>query len=337
MANRVIVDYTKVVFDEGVNNMNDFLNKIKQFEQITNQHMTDIWRIKDLAFQPLQVSLDIQEYISGLFDILRPNQLLPITKIVSVFCYLQIESINLKHEIESKYFDPLIYFGENGSLFEDSRPADQTAGEKEIEMSRSLPVFAEFMETIKKISALTKNILLQMNGLFDSGYSVYKDSFKKINYCEIFDNLGSTLTNLYIVDLIIKDNAQFQDYWQQYNMMFAKVKSNPDSYTITSKMFKKLNRFCGKVYQIILSGKLYDEYLNGLKETIRLDVGEKLFKNKTFMEKYLDYIKLKIETVGVALADPGNIKAQTDYMTLLVNYSVFRKLFMKDEDPKLYA
>ncbi|MFO0117438.1 MAG: hypothetical protein ACK521_07445 [bacterium] len=120
-------------------------------------------------------------------------------------------------------------------------------------------------------------------------------------------------------------------------MMFAKVKSNPDSYTITSKMFKKLNRFCGKVYQIILSGKLYDEYLNGLKEAIRLDVGEKLFKNKTFMEKYLDYIKIKIDTVSVALAEPGNIKAQTDYMTLLVNYSVFRKLFIKDEDPKLYA
>lgn len=43
---------------------------------------------------------------------------------MSVFCYLQIESINLKHEIESKYFDPLIYFGENGSLFEDDRPND---------------------------------------------------------------------------------------------------------------------------------------------------------------------------------------------------------------------
>ena len=46
-----------------------------------------------------------------------------------------------------------------------------------------------------------------MNGLFDSNYPIYKDSFKKTNYSEIFDNLGSTLTNLYIVDLIIKDNA----------------------------------------------------------------------------------------------------------------------------------
>jgi WASH complex subunit 7 len=223
--------------------------------------------------------------------VLKPTNQIPITKIVSVFCYLQIESINLKHEIESKYFDPLIYFGENGSLFEDERPLDQTAGEREIEMSRSLPVFGEFFDTIRKISALTKNILLQMNGLFDDKYPVFKDSFKKICYSEIFDNLGSTLTNLYIVDLIIKDNAQFQDYWKQYNMMFAKVKSNPDSYTITPKMFKRLTRFCSKVYANILSGNLFDEYLNGLKESIRIDMQDKLFKNKTFAEKYLEYIK----------------------------------------------
>lgn len=70
-------------------------------------------------------------------------------------------------------------------------------------------MFGEFFDTIRKISALTKNILLQMNGLFDDHYPVYKECFKKINYTEIFDNLGSTLTNLYIVDLIIRDNAQF--------------------------------------------------------------------------------------------------------------------------------
>lgn len=35
------------------------------------------------------------------------------------FAFLQIETHNLKHEIESKFFDPLIYFGENGLVFED--------------------------------------------------------------------------------------------------------------------------------------------------------------------------------------------------------------------------
>lgn len=36
------------------------------------------------------------------------------------------------------------------------------------------------------------------------------------------------------------------------------------------------------------------------------------------------------------MKEPGNVKAQSEYMTLLVNYSVYRKLFTKDEDPKLY-
>lgn len=118
--------------------------------------------------------------------------------------------------------------------------------------------------------------------------------------------------------------------------MFAKVKSNPDSYTITPKMFKRLSRFTSKVYNNILSGNLYDEYLNGLKEVIRLELGDKLFKNKTFIEKYLLYIEEKTKDVARKLAEPGNIKAQTEYMTLLVNYSVFRKLFQKDENVKLY-
>ena len=102
-------------------------------------------------------------------------------------------------------------------------------------------------------------------------------------------------------------------------------------------MFKRLNRFCSKVYHNILSGNLYEEYLSGLKESIRIDLDEKLFKNKTFMEKYLEYIKWKIKEVETQLSEPGNIKAQTEYMTLLVNYSVYRKLFTKDEDAKLYA
>ena len=122
---------------------------------------------------PLEVRVDVQEYIPGLFDILKPDQQVPISKILSVFCYLQIESINIKNEIEKKFFDPLIYFGENGSLFVEEKPEEETAGNMEIELSRCLPVFNEFLDTLRKLVAITKNILLQMNGLFNSKYPVY--------------------------------------------------------------------------------------------------------------------------------------------------------------------
>jgi hypothetical protein len=72
---------------------------------------------------------------------------------------LEIESTNLKNEIEQNFFDPLIYFGESGSLYEDNRPDDEKAGNMEIEMSRMLPVFQSLLDTVRKLTAITKNIL----------------------------------------------------------------------------------------------------------------------------------------------------------------------------------
>lgn len=95
----------------------------------------------------------------GLFDILKPNNNIEMSKVMSVFCFLQIETFNLKYEIESKFFDPLIFFGENGLVFEDEGDEGSKAGEAEIQMSRMLAVYKELFETVKKIVGLTKNII----------------------------------------------------------------------------------------------------------------------------------------------------------------------------------
>ena len=64
----------------------------------------------------------------GLFDILKPNSHVEMSKVMAVFCFLQIETFNLKYEIESKFFDPLIFFGESGLVYEDEEGTDK-AGE----------------------------------------------------------------------------------------------------------------------------------------------------------------------------------------------------------------
>jgi len=65
------------------------------------------------------------------------------------------------------------------------------------------------------------------------------------------------------------------------------------------------------------------------------DVKESLFKNKTFQEKYLEYINIKINDVQGLLSAQGEMTAQYEYMNLLINYSVYRKLF-DIEDEKIY-
>lgn len=260
-----------------------------------------------------------------------------ITKILAVFSYLEIETANLTHEIETRFFDPLIYFGENGGNEEDMRPLDEQAGEKEIQTSRILPVLNAFFDCLQKVVLLSKNCLLQMNGLFYDKHAMYKECFKKQCYHSIFDNLGNILSNLYIVDLIIKDNISFEDYWKQYNIMFQKVKSNPEAYTINKKMLRRLAKFVEKMYANILSGNVYEQVLNSVKESIKNDMTDSkaFFKNKAFQEKYLEYLKWKHDRVQVQLGTPGIVQAPQDFMTLLTNYSMYKKLF-EIEDQKFY-
>jgi hypothetical protein len=124
-------------------------------------------------------------------------------------------------------------------------------------MSRMLSIYRDFYETIKKIVALTKNILYQMNGLFNAKSKIYAASFKKLIYYEIFNNLGTILTTLYIVDLIIIENTNFQNYWEQYNRMFLIAKNDPAKYNFTDRKLKKIQKFCNKIYSNILCGQLY--------------------------------------------------------------------------------
>ena len=77
--------------------------------------------------------------------------------------------------------------------------------------------------------------------------------------------------------------------------------------------------------------------MEGLYKIILEETGSKfIFGNKTFKEKYAEYIKYKIDDVAEKLLKPSEtLKAHHAYMTLLINYSLFRKLF-GEEDSKIY-
>ena len=103
-----------------------------------------------------------------------------------------------------------------------------------------LAVYKDLFETIKKIVALTKNIIYQMNGLFNAKGKLYQHFFKKTIYTEIFDNLSSIFTTLYVVDLIMIENTNFQQYWELYNKMFLITKKDPAKYGMTERKIKKI-------------------------------------------------------------------------------------------------
>jgi hypothetical protein len=118
--------------------------------------------------------------------------------------------------------------------------------------------------------------------------------------------------------------------------MLLMARTNPAKYGMAAKKLSKLEKYCGKLYTNILSGNLFEIYLNGVKDTIRHECGEDfVFKNKTFKDKYLEYIKFKIENVATALQNPSDMQASKSYFNLLINYALYRSLF-QDEDSKIF-
>jgi len=47
------------MFDNSVENMQDFFDKINDFEQITSQSLKDMWKVSGSAFQHIKVKLDL--------------------------------------------------------------------------------------------------------------------------------------------------------------------------------------------------------------------------------------------------------------------------------------
>ena len=114
------------------------------------------------------------------------------------------------------------------------------------------------------------------------------------------------------------------------------AQSNPQKYNTSLKNVKKVMKFCKKIHLNILNGNLYDSYLDGLRKVIQEETGDEfVFKNKVFRDKYLEYIKHKIQVVTINLSNPGDMGSQQGYLSLLINYSLYRKLF-QEEDSSLY-
>ena len=110
-------------------------------------------------------------------------------KLLSLFSTLTIEVNNILKGVEIKYYDPLIMFGDNGTLEQDA--IDE--GRSVIEVSRLMKCFKDCYDMVKMLSPLTKNMIYQLHAMFRKKKDMYEKIFKRLTFFELFDKLGESL------------------------------------------------------------------------------------------------------------------------------------------------
>jgi len=165
--------------------------------------------------------------------------------------------------------------------------------------------------------------------------TLYDKVFKKMVFHHFFDMLGEALSVLVTLDVIVSENKNFVAYWNMYNRMFLKCRSNPEPYGATKKNIKYLERFCRRLTTKILTKQLFLEYNKDLATTIASELGKDgISKNKEFYEKYMEYLTVKVKNIEEELHIKEN--SHKPLLALLTNYALMRALFTKKEDKKLY-
>ncbi len=116
----------------------------------------------------------------------------PYQKIVAIVLVLLDEIAKLVTSAHEKVYQPLLLFGEEKEFLS----KDVVADSKECYVARIINVMHDIHVIIKSLNVLFKNLLNQLNCLYNANLREYTQAFKHILLIDAFDALGSALARL---------------------------------------------------------------------------------------------------------------------------------------------
>ena len=148
------------VLEEFKESEKNFENKLQEFQRRTNEDIIDIWETRHLTNQ-ISISINNEEFLPGVFDLINLEEDSILRKILCAFSSLTMEIKSLTRDIGKKYYDPLIWLGDNGTIDEET----DNEGDWIVEISRMMKLFKDIYDLVKMFSPITKNMLYQVNAM----------------------------------------------------------------------------------------------------------------------------------------------------------------------------
>lgn len=79
--------------------------------------------------------------------------------------------------------------------------------------ARVMANYKKFYELVKKIMAYIENLILQLHCMVNRKSGYYKQLFRGLDYCAVFDLIGKALSAVYIIDSIVQNNGNILAHW----------------------------------------------------------------------------------------------------------------------------
>ena len=129
---------------------------------------------------------------------------------------------------------------------------------------------------------------------------------------------------------MVDDNENLANHWELYKRMMQFAKNTPDKYGVSEKQERQLRKCLLFLDKSILSGQCLQACLShkGYEAAIS--------SNKELQNEFLNYFKVKIEKLTTTIDSHFEWQESKLVLDLVCLYFLYRKLFPKDFDKKLY-
>ena len=175
-------------------------------------------------------------------------------------------------------------------------------GEAQIQTGRILGVYKSIYENVKRITSLVFNLINQLNGIYSKNESLFKLTFKNINFFSPFDTLGKALSIILTLDSILNENQDIKNHWELYKYMLNIVRTEPKKYNTTIEKVKAFERILKRMDKTILTGRCLKICLaqnfdvKDVTHDAKKGKGSGLIKdNKELKEAFMTYIKTNLQ------------------------------------------
>ncbi|XP_065176385.1 WASH complex subunit 4-like [Sycon ciliatum] len=289
--------------------LDDYASQLRDIEDAVDVKMGDAW---DFNVDPIRLLVEPVEQATLLELVKTDNKVL--NKVLIALAAICLEVKRLKSEAETKFYDPLLMYG-------DRDPASLDEGEAQIQLGRLLPTLQELSCFVKRCYELVRNIMHQLASLHlapvrGTGESVM--GVAGVHFRIVYEHLGMLLSVLLTLDEIIASNIVLKDHWSQYKRMMKSVHSQASRFGVEDQELRPFEKLMQR-----LEGELMDGLIlaNCLEQPF--DEGHILVSaNPTLMEEFLINMKAIFAYLEARIGENNEMEQRFQFLSLCLLFTL---------------
>eukprot|EP01031_Cornospumella_fuschlensis_P033498 gene33498-40530_t len=269
-------------------------------------------------------------------DIFRCHENEQIRKALTALVYLGDEIAQLKDLAETKFYRPLLMFGQLPMDIPTDKVPQETLnspGKKEQMMGKFLPFLQELSNFVDRCYAVALNLVQQLSGLTNQNDFLYRAVFNSTHLMCLYHSLANLLAVLISLDCIIQQNEVLLDSWNCYKSMIAYSRADPAAFGTTDEQIAVFERLLVSVDQTLMIGEIFKGCVEQNFEELEAEEDGELTEtltirqNTVFLEGELVHcMRMLVENCLPNIGTNNELNERSTLLGCLGLYALYRQL-----------